>query len=175
MSRMLLSCTGMHRQMWTKRRLALFLLSVKTLHLNRFNFPFAAHYSHFSLTRSTTNTFHFWHKRTFTSSVFCLARLSRIPNDTICKLRLPDIRSSCLGERVKLRLLQLPRIAAISTSCKQQHQHQKCEVKEKILSRFKKEWMRILTDYGVGEPFWSVKWIMEHVLRKHPKSGEVCP
>lgn len=161
--------------MRTKRRLALFLLSVKTLHLERFCFPFAAHCPQFSLTRSTTD---YWCKRTFTSSVFCLTRLSLILNHTIHKLRLPSnfmfSRSFSLEERMKLGQLQLPKIAATSTSCKQLHQHQKCEVKKETLSCFKKEWMKILMNCGVGEPFWSVKWIVEHVLRKHPKSSEVC-
>ena len=168
-ARMLSSC--MYSQIWTKRKVALFLLSVKTLHLNRFCFPFAAHCPHFSLTHSTSKTYHFWCKRAFTSSAFSLTRLSLI-NNNIHKLRLP----SYPDERMKTQLLQVPRMAAIpvSTSCKQLQQHQKCEVREKTLSGFKKEWIRILTDCGVGEPFWSVKWILEHVLRKHPNGGEVC-
>ena len=46
-------------------------------------------------------------------------------------------------------------------------------VRERRLSRFKEEWERILRECEVSEPFWSVKWIVQHVLRKHPHS-EVC-
>ena len=43
-------------------------------------------------------------------------------------------------------------------------------VKEKKVSRFKEEWERILEEHEIAEPFWSVKWIVEHVLRKYPHS-----
>ena len=41
-------------------------------------------------------------------------------------------------------------------------------VRERRLCGFKEEWERILKERGVAEPFWSVKWIIEHILRKHP-------
>ena len=43
-------------------------------------------------------------------------------------------------------------------------------VEARRISQFKEEWERILEKYKVPEPFWSVKWIAEHVLRKHPHS-----
>lgn len=43
-------------------------------------------------------------------------------------------------------------------------------VKEKRISRFKEEWERILEEHEIAEPFWSVKWIVEHVLRKYSHS-----
>ena len=46
-------------------------------------------------------------------------------------------------------------------------------VRERGLSCFKEEWERILKEQDVTEPFWSVKWIIEHVLRKYSHS-EVC-
>ena len=48
---------------------------------------------------------------------------------------------------------------------------EKCVVvRERTVTHFKKEWEKILEQCEVPEPFWSVKWIVEHVLRKHPNS-----
>ena len=44
-------------------------------------------------------------------------------------------------------------------------------VKERRISHFKEEWERILEEHEITEPFWSVKWILEHVLRKYPHSA----
>ena len=50
---------------------------------------------------------------------------------------------------------------------------QQLAVEQRRISQFKEEWERILEKYKVPEPFWSVKWIIEHVLRKHPGHSKV--
>ena len=42
------------------------------------------------------------------------------------------------------------------------------EVRDREISRFKEQWVRILSECGVSEPYWSVKWIIQHVLRGNP-------
>ena len=42
------------------------------------------------------------------------------------------------------------------------------EVGNREVSKFKEQWVRILSECGVSEPHWSVKWIVQHVLRGNP-------
>ena len=133
--------------------------------INKHHFPFVAHYSHFrgrGMMNSITMETHSdctWCtcRRTFTSSASTLTQPSHLHTTSH---NFPD---SHRGE-----MKCSPCIPRLNLST-MQHRYM---VREKMLSCFKEEWTRILRECEVDEPHWSVKWIVEHVLRKDPH-GEV--
>ena len=69
-----------------------------------------------------------------------------------------------------LHALIQPPIQTMNLSSVHVHDGYSAVVKERRISCFKEEWERILEEHEIAEPFWSVKWIVEHVLRKYPHS-----
>ena len=159
------------------------MASVKTLlpfTAFRCRFLFAAHHPQccslpgVSMTIGSSFTF----KKAFTSSVINQP-LNSYVNTTVTasaimlKYLINDLNvfAKNYHHRETRRCLSESRILASSGNSRSRQLLQHIyKVKERRLSHFKEEWTRILTEQKVVEPFWSVKWIVQHVLSKYPNS-----
>ena len=149
--------------------------------VNRHCFLFAAH--HHSLLNLIMASHVHWttyckHRKLLTSSLTVTQQShTQIMHTTIRFLSKTLYSSSvplcpCLNLRQITRHLHVFQ-APIHTKYVSSAQQGYVAVRERGLSCFKEEWERILKEQDVTEPFWSVKWIIEHVLRKYSHS-EVC-
>ena len=127
---------------------------------DRLYFLFVAHSPHHSLItcNAAVSTQYFALRRTLTSSSFIRKGEYYQYN---CMYGFTN-HSTYHGRKIRnLSPVYCP-VAKFSTKCKQLQN--KREVRERKLSHFKEEWVRILREHDVGEPFWSVKWIVQHIL-----------
>ena len=149
--------------------------------VNRYCFLFAAHHhtDTFWLKLIDLMATHscYKYRRLFTSSFRILTRNSHFQTTTI---RFPNENSSVTLNRYyrhqykrQIRYVHAFHAPTQTMHVSSMQQQKYVVVRERSLSHFKEEWIRILRECEVAEPFWSVKWIVEHVLRKHPHS-EVC-